>query len=189
MRVVVSSGRAKGVKSGNVFYEAPYVINAAGSWASSRRLHVPAPVLPARGQILTVRGKLKIRTIIHSLDGGYVVPWSKGVYLVGSNVEFCGFKPEVTEPALRDILGRNERVLPGLKNCKRKAVWAGLRPYSTKRLPFIGATRIKGLYLAAGYYRSGILISAYAGKLLAKAIVSGKISPMLKPFQPKNFGL
>jgi glycine oxidase len=186
----IKSGRVEGVSAGRDFYPSSCVINATGAWAGvKQKLGVRAPVLPARGQICMVRGKLRINTILHTLDGGYVVPWGRGKYLVGSNVEFCGFKPSVTPHGLRDILRRNQRVLPKLLHCKRFESWAGLRPFSEKHLPLIGPTRIKGLYLAAGYYRSGILISALAGKLLAKGIISGKMPPALKAFQPRKFGL
>jgi glycine oxidase len=188
-RLLIASQKAAGVEINGKPFHAQAVVNAAGSWAGHKSMHIPAPVLPARGQIMVVCGKVKINTILHSLDGGYVVPWGKNRYLVGSNVEFCGFKPKVTEKGLRSIWSRNRRILPGLEKCKRTQVWAGLRPYSKKRLPLIGATRVRGLYLAAGYYRSGILISAHVGKLLAKGIVSGKMPSELKPFQPKNFGL
>jgi glycine oxidase len=181
--LVMTSNKVRGVRAGRKFYEAPCVVNALGAWAGTRGFGVSAPVLPARGQILMMKGRLRMATILHSLDGGYVVPWGKNRYLVGSNVEFCGFKPEVTREGLRDILRRNERILPALRQCRTVETWAGLRPYSKKRIPWIGPSRIPGLYMAAGYYRSGILISAAAGKLLAKAIISGKMPPLLKPFQ------
>lgn len=185
--VLKLSKKVQGVRCGKISYEAPCVINAMGAWAGLKGFGVRVPVLPARGQILVMKGKLRISTIVHTLNGGYVVPWGKGRYLVGSNVEFCGFKPQVTRQGLKDILKRNERVLPRLRGCRRVDAWAGLRPYSKKRIPWIGQTSIPGFYLAAGYYRSGILISATAGKLLAKAIISGKMPPLLRAFQPGKF--
>ena len=134
-------------------------------------------------------GRVRIGTIVHSLDGAYVIPWEKGTYLLGSNVEFRGFKPRVTKRGLRDMMRRGRRILPSLGRCEVVDAWAGLRPYSRRRMPFIGPARLKGLYLAAGYYRSGILIGAYAGKLLAKGIISGKMPIILKAFHPGKFGL
>lgn len=184
-----SKGQVQGIQVGSVTYETPLVVQATGAWGEAVSKGVRLPVLPARGQILKVRGKLRIGTIVHTLNGGYVVPWGKNQYLVGSNVEFCGFKAKVTPKVLRDIWQRNCKILPALNLCKRVETWAGLRPFSQKRVPLVGATHVKGLYLAAGYYRSGILMSAYAGKLLAKGMISGKMPALLKPFQPRKFGL
>ena len=190
--LAVESGKVSGIRIGKKKWEAPAVVNAAGAWAgimTDKSLKIP--VLPARGQIFLAKGKLKISTIVHSLTGGYVVPWEKAaggkkIYLVGSNVEFRGFNASVTPEVMKDIRDRNERILPGLRSCRKIQSWAGLRPYSKRRLPYIGPSKIKGLYWAAGYYRSGILMSPYAGKLLAKGIVSGRMPEVLKPFYPKN---
>jgi D-amino-acid dehydrogenase len=65
-----------------------------------------------------------------------------------------------------------------------EANWSGLRPFAEGGRCLIGPTRIKGLFLATGYYRSGILIGPIVGKLLAEGIASGKFSPLLKPFFP-----
>ena len=190
--LIVKSGKVSGVQIGKNKLETSIVVNATGAWAGAMKdKSLKISVLPASGQIFLAKGKLKISAIIHSLNGGYVVPWEKAaggerVYLVGSNVEFRGFNSFVTPQGIQDIRGRNERVLPGLRGCKRIQSWAGLRPYPKRRLPYIGPSKIQGLYWAAGYYRSGILISPYAGKLLAKGIVSGKMPAVLKPFHPGN---
>ena len=73
----------------------------------------------------------------------------------------------------------------GLQCLPIERCWAGLRPLAGRGEPVIGPLKTSGLYVAAGYYRSGILLSPLAGKLLAEGIVSGIFSPLLKPFFPK----
>lgn len=187
-RVVLKKNRVRGVAVGGRFFESAVVINAAGSWAGSRHFKIRPPVRPVRGQILLLKGQARISTILHSLDGAYIVPWGTGKYLVGSTVEFVGFKPEVTAEGIRDIRQRAEALAPGIRPLKRMDAWAGLRPLPKDRMPILGATRVKGLYVATGYYRSGILIGPYAGYLLAKGILSGKMPPELEPFSPQRFG-
>jgi len=175
----------QGVRDGSRTYFSPAVVNAMGSWAGKESLKgVKVPVLPVRGQILILKGNLGIPTIIHSLDGAYIVPWGRNQYLVGSTVEFAGFKPEVTNAGLRDIQNRAQAVLPQIRSLKRINAWGGLRPYPKDLLPFVGPTRVKGYYWATGYYRSGILIAPYVGELLAKGILAGKFPKILQPFFP-----
>lgn len=179
--------RVVGVRVGGKNFESKAVVNATGSWAGTNpSLRMRPPVLPARGQIFILKGPHKISTILHSLEGAYLVPWGKEECLAGSTIEFVGFRARVTAKGIRDIQKRVETLAPSVRRLKRVASWAGLRPYPKGRLPFIGPTRISGLYLATGYYRSGILMGPYAGSLLAKGILSGKMPSLLAPFDPRR---
>lgn len=161
--------------------EGSIVVNALGSWAGLKRL----PIQPVRGQIEIIRSGLKIKTILHTVNGGYIVPWDPGTYLLGSTVEFAGYKPKVTAMGLKSIRKRTEKLVPALRGAKTVETWSGLRPFSKTGLPIIGLTA-PGHYLACGYYRSGILIGMTAGELLAKNILTGKTPPLLRPFDPRK---
>lgn len=185
-----------GVRLRKRFFPSRAVVNATGAWAALGEMGHKIPVTPAKGQILLVRGSEKISTILHSLDGGYIVPWESPAapkrayhYLLGSTVERAGFNFKTSKSGLRKVWEKNVRIMPSLINAHQVDAWSGLRPYSEKKIPFIGPSKTKGLYLAAGYYRSGILIGCHAGELLAKAIVSGKMPKQLKAFDPRQFSL
>ncbi|HXV28045.1 MAG TPA: FAD-dependent oxidoreductase [bacterium] len=174
-----------GVRAGNRHYPASFVINAMGSWAGKNKLGGrKAPVLPVRGQILVLKGRISIPAMVHALNGAYIVPWGRNRYLVGSTVEFAGFKPHVTAVGLRSIQKRAQAMVPKISGLKRATTWAGLRPYSKDGMPFIGPVGPKGFYWATGYYRSGILMAPYAGELLVKGILTGKWHSVLVPFLP-----
>lgn len=181
----LKQGQVMGLNIGKEFFNAPVVINAAGAWSSQNlNLKIKPPVEPVRGQILIYQGPLKISTIIHDLKGTYIVPWGKDQYLVGSTVEFAGFKPKVTSKGIKKIRKGTFQLLPKMRYLKCTTTWAGLRPFPKHRLPMIGETQIKGYYWATGYYRSGILISDYVGRLLARGICTGRMPKELKPFSP-----
>lgn len=185
-KLVISRERVQGVNLEGRFLKSKAVIQASGAWAGVSG--TPLPVKPVRGQILIVKkGKSKISSILHSMDGGYIVPWDAGTLLLGSTVELAGFKPQTTSQGLLSIRRRTEKIVPALKTAKILRTWAGLRPFPKGRLPIIGPTGVKGLYGAAGYYRSGILISGLAGELLAKGIVTGRMPRPLRPFSAKRF--
>ena len=188
-RLALSRNRVTGVKLGRHFLKSNVVVQAAGAWEGLRQnSRIRLPVKPVRGQILIVKkGKLKISTILHSMDGGYIVPWDRDTLLLGSTVEFAGFNPRVTSGGLQSIGRKTQKIASCLKGVKVVKTWAGLRPFPKDRLPIIGPASIQGLYLAGGYYRSGILIGGLAGELLAKAIVSCKIPLVLRPFSVTRF--
>lgn len=169
-------------------FEAPHVINAMGSWSGRIPLGgMRVPVKPVRGQIMILKGRLPLTTMIHSLDRTYIVPWKRGQFLIGSTLESAGFASRVTASGLRKIRTSLEKMVPAVRGFKRIQSWAGLRPYPKDQRPLIGPTPVTGYYFATGYYRSGILIGMYAGELLARGILSGKMPSILSGFNPQRF--
>lgn len=188
-KLLAKKGRIQGVTIDDKVFHAPVVVNATGSWSGiEKNLGVKLPVRPARGQVFIVKGKKRrASTIFHSLDGAYIVPWDRDTYLIGSTVEFVGFKPHTTPQGERSVLSRARSMAPQIARLKKIDEYAGLRPFAKDGQPIVGPTSLKGLYLACGFYRSGILLGPYVGKLLAKAIVSGKMPRELAPFQLERF--
>ncbi len=185
-RVLLQKNEIQGVCIGTRKIPARFVINAAGAWSGSLKIPGIMPqVFPAKGQILLYKAdKWKCGTIMHTVDGGYLVPWGNQTYLAGSTVEHVGFNSSVTKEGKAVIQKKVQSIIPEAKAFRVIKSWAGLRPFSKDYLPWIGRTNIKGLYLATGYYRSGILISPLVGKLLAQQIMTGKSVDSLKPFEP-----
>ncbi len=165
------------------------VINAAGAWSSDKRLLGKSlRVSPARGQMLILKGKKDLPAIFHSLTGGYLVPWGKGVHLAGSTVEFAGFRDCVTGKGRAAILKKVQSVCPATAGMKVIGSWAGLRPYSPDKMPVLGEIPGQsGCYAATGYFRSGILLGDFLGEQLAESILTGRMSPRLQPFNTRRF--
>jgi len=187
--VWTEKGKLKGIKMTQDAVEAPLVILASGSWTGlDPRLGIKVNVSPVRGQILLLRSKPSLypRHILHTARYAYIVPWPKGRLLIGSTLEHGEFEDRVTPEGKEDILSRASEMVEEIRSLPIESSWAGLRPYADGGMPLIGPTRVPGLFLATGYYRSGILIGPLAGKLLSEGIVSGKFSSLLKPFYPKE---
>ena len=187
--LLVEKRQASGVIIDKKKINALSVINAGGSWADQMRFSkLRFPIFPVRGQILLVRGNTKkLKTVAHSAGGIYIVPWAPGTCLLGSTVERVGFKASVQASVLKSIHREAAEMIPALKGCKPIKNWAGLRPCSKDHLPLLGKTAIRGYYMASSYYRSGIVISLYAGELLADGIFGKGFSKELEPFSPLRF--
>jgi glycine oxidase len=162
-------GRILGVELDDMTRDAPLVLVTAGAWSS--RLHgVPLPpraVEPVRGQMIELRAALPPFAHVLFGAGGYLVPRSDGRILCGSTEERVGFAKEVTLAGLAIFASRIARVCPSLASLPVARSWSGLRPATRDQLPFVGATSIAGLFIAAGHYRNGILLAPLTAELVS----------------------
>ncbi len=180
----IIAGQARGIRAGSRSFKAENVVGCLGAWAAAEKKasKLSQPIEPIRGQVLIYSYKKKLSALLHTVDGGYLIPWKSGQVLVGSTVENKGFHTQLTAAGRKKIHEYAVQLLPELQNAQPRSGWAGLRPKSLNQRLRIGKTDIKGYYVANGYYRSGILIGIYAGELLAQEILTGKCSKLLKPF-------
>jgi glycine oxidase len=186
-RVVTRDGRAAGVAlDDGSTVEAEHVIVAAGSWTSLvEGLGIgPSAVLPARGQIVELETPGPLLTSIVFGPRAYLVPRDDGRLLVGSTMEFVGYRREVTAAAVRDLLGAAIELVPALADASVQRSWSSFRPYTKDQLPLIGRTSIPRLLLASGHHRNGILLAPVTAAIVG-ALVRGKRSPVpVEAFTP-----
>jgi glycine oxidase len=146
-----------------------------------------APVRPVRGQLVALRSaKVKLKKVLRS-SRGYLVPRRDGRIISGSTLENAGFVKQVTPEGIRKILEGAKELAPGLADAEIVEQWAGLRPDSPDHLPIIGPTEMKGLLIATGHYRNGILLAPVTAKIVRDWIVSGKASFLAERFSPLRF--
>jgi glycine oxidase len=186
-RVVISDGRARGVglDDGSTLLAA-HVIVAAGSWTSLIE-GLPLEenrVVPARGQIVEL---LTSQPIVNSIVFGpncYLVPRDDGRLLVGSTLEFVGYRREVTAGAVRDLLAAAIALAPNLAGAELRSSWSNFRPYTRDELPLLGPSPIQNLTFVTGHYRNGILLAPISAEIVG-SVVRGKRPPLsLAAFSP-----
>lgn len=189
-RLRIQRRAVQGVETDRGLLRAPVAINCLGSWASLVR---PPPiklsVVPARGQMLAFRGPRGLFRRAVMSEQAYVVQRRDGRLIVGSTVEFVGFRKHLTLEGIRAILGGLRRMTSALDRCECVDAWAGLRPCSNDTLPIIGKTAIGGLYLATGHFRHGILLAPVTALALADLVLLGRSSLDLAPFSPHRLTL
>lgn len=188
-RILVKSGAVHGIKTGDAYRPSGAVVDARGSWAGRQLRLFPEPILkPVRGQILIARGSRSyLSAILHSLHGTYVVPREGHEYLAGSTLEDAGYRPRVTVQGTREVSREVRKFFSALSDLKYVKSWAGLRPRTRDGLPLAGPASIRGLWMAGGFYRSGILMGCLTGDLLAEWILKGLRPRILESFSPLRF--
>lgn len=179
--------RVAGVRTRDETISAGTVILCAGAW--SRQFEtaagLPLPIIPAKGQIVVARlATPALQRVVYG-TGAYAIPRPSGEHIIGSTVEYVGYDKRVTVEAVTGILTRMTVLAPALREAEMVASWACLRPAAPDGLPVLGPIPgRRGLLVATGHFRNGILLAPITGKLLAELVTNGKSSISLEPFRP-----
>jgi len=170
--------------------EADVVVNAAGSWAGEiRGLEADRVKLhPVRGQMICFEvAPGTLGPALFSLRG-YVVPRRDGRLLAGSTMEEAGYNKAVTLAGLDKIARGAAAIVPALGAAAFREAWAGLRPATRDLLPVLGfSPSVSNVLWAAGHFRSGILLSAITGEIIADLVKGRRPAVELGAFSAARF--
>ncbi len=190
-RVIIKDGAAVGVELDGETLPAGVVVVAAGSWSGLvEGAGVPAAVVrPARGQLVSIETRPPLFRHVVAAPGGYLVPRRDGTVLAGSTVEMAGFRKEVTVGGLASILTLAKAVIPALADAPVTGSWSNFRPFTEDHLPVLGATGVRGLVLATGHFRNGILLAPITAQAIAELVATGHAPIDLAPFAVDRFAM
>lgn len=163
-----------------------HVVIATGAWAKEL---APVPVKPVKGQmILSEAAPGFLRRILISKDQ-YIIPRLDGRLVIGSTVEEAGFNKTVTLEGVTFLAERAGQMCPATRRFPMLGSWAGLRPGTADRIPYIAPLpQDKRVIVAAGHYRNGILLAPATGTIVA-SMAAGVPSPIdASPFGLKRRG-
>jgi glycine/D-amino acid oxidase-like deaminating enzyme len=199
------SGAVAGVTTSSCRIDAPYVVNAAGTWggAVAELAGSTLPVRPRRGFILvTAPAPLLVRRKVYnasyvadvasgdsSLQSSAVIEGTRsGTILVGATREIVGFDGRLSMPALRRLAAAAVELFPVLAGLHVMRTYQGFRPFMPDHLPVIGEdVTVPGLVHACGHEGAGIGLATGTSQLVAD-VVLGRESPIdRRPFSPARF--
>jgi glycine oxidase len=177
--------RVLGVRTAKGRHSAPNVIIAAGAWSGLiDGLPRPLSVEPVRGQMAAFPWPAGAARAIVYGKGCYILARGNAA-IVGSTMEYVGFRPEVTSAGLDRLFASVTELCPTLTRAEVRRTWAGLRPVTPDGLPIVGAEpRLEGLWYATGHGRNGILFAGITGRLIGQLLngeSSGDDSAALSP--------
>jgi glycine/D-amino acid oxidase-like deaminating enzyme len=113
-----------------------------------------------------------------------VQPRRTGQVLIGSSRQY-GVSEKGVDPAIvKAMLSRAAHYLPGLSSLNAIRCWAGFRASTPDKLPLIGPTPEKNVYLATGHEGLGITTSLGTARLLAGEITGRKAPIDISPYLP-----
>lgn len=86
-----------------------------------------------------------------------------------------GYDKRNTVEGLNHLLTLCQKLVPALAGVPVVRTWAGLRPGTPDRGPYIGAVPgWRGLWSATGHFRSGLILAPITGQIMADLIIRGQ---------------
>jgi glycine oxidase len=191
--IIVNHGRAEAVRTHDGrLHHTDIIINAAGSWAGQVRGLESDKVEthPVRGQMVCFDARPGTLGPSIFSSRGYLVQRRDGRILAGSTMDEAGYDKSVTLAGLEKITHGALDNVPALGAIPFREAWAGLRPATSDLLPVIGPSpSVPNVFYATGHFRSGILLSAITGALLADLVMDRRPAFDLTPFSPARFAV
>ena len=188
--ILTKGERVVGVALGEERVFADEVVIANGAWAGawSRLLQTPIPIRPIRGQMVALRtAGTGLRAVVNAGDG-YLMTKASGLTYAGTTLEDVGFDGRPTASGIAGVLALVPRLAPRLGDATFSHAWAGLRPGSSDGLPLLGRLPgWRGVILAGGHFRNGILLAPITGELVGDIVARRRPRLSIDAFDPGRF--
>jgi glycine oxidase len=141
-----------------------------------------------KGQIVRLKRTADF-ALAHMIRGpwAYLLPKSDGTVVVGATQEEAGFDISPTAGGVKNILEHAWEVVPSIYDLPIEGIEVGLRPGTRDHRPVIGPTRVRGLVMATGHFRHGILLAPATADAVCAGIVSGHFGDEVAAFAPDRF--
>ena len=188
--LVARKNRLECIETGSERISAGEFVLAAGCWSGglAASAGIDIPTVPCRGQMLEFELASPLPMVVRA-GHHYLVPRARGRVVVGTTAEYVGFEKSVTAEGMASILQAALRLAPFLGEARFRRTWAGLRPDTADHLPVLGRSGVRGLTLATGHFRNGILLAPITAKLIAEMVAANSSPPALEAFRASRFSL
>lgn len=171
--------RITGVMTEQETLYADQVILTSGAWSGHlmKQLGLELSIFPVKGELFSViRHRPLITTTIFS-HGCYIVPKRGGRLVVGATMVENTYDRSVSMKGLKTLMDRAIELLPEIETAEWEKAWSGLRPQTGDGLPYLGRhPQLDGLFVAAGHFRNGILLSPITGQVMSDLILRKPLS-------------
>ena len=169
----IRGDRVRAVRTSRGLLTADCVCVTAGSWTGglAAKLGIAPAIKPIRGQMVLASSPRPIISRIVNEGSRYLVPRADGRLLIGSTEEDVGFDRGTTAGAVSDLLRFAFDLVPDLETAEVERVWAGLRPATRDRLPYLGQVPgLENAFVAAGHFRGGLQLSTGTAVVMSELI-------------------
>ncbi|MFP3321686.1 glycine oxidase ThiO [Planococcus sp. SIMBA_160] len=181
-----SNERITGVATNDGDFMADNVVITGGAWSEKLLKHtgIHLDTQPVKGECFSVLAETPLLSSTIFTDDCYLVPKRGGRIIVGATVLPNTFNEQVTVEGLSFLMEKAKKLVPSISQCEWESAWSGIRPHTADGLPYIGEhPAYKGLFIATGHFRNGILLSPITGEVMADLIEAKTPSIDISPFR------
>lgn len=160
-------------------FTANHVVIASGVWSTTffHQLQLPLAVTPVKGECLLVSSEKSLLTHTLYHEQSYIVPRQNGQLVIGATMIPEDWSEHVTVGGIEALLAKAKTMLPTIGHLRVESSWAGLRPDTFDRKPFIGRhPEDEKLLFATGHYRNGILLAPATAQMICDFIVQRPVA-------------
>ena len=170
-----------GVKTSRVDIQTNRVVIAAGSWSYqlTKLLGLNLPIRPVKGYSTTLdledNNLCPSYAVIDEDLHAAITPFKNRIRVAGT-AEFAGFDDELKKTRIDNLLDILKMTYPTLASelvHEEAKIWSGFRPMSSDGRPFIGKTKIDGLFVNSGQGHLGWTMAMGSAAILAD-IMNGR---------------
>ena len=189
-KILVNKGKVNCVVTDRAILQTKRVVVCAGSWSRSllKQTKLNLPVRPVKGYSLTydtagLNNKPNISLVDESVHTA-VTPFQNRIRVAGT-AEFVNFDDSIHPKREKYLNKMLESVYPSLYKQIDKTsgkIWHGFRPMSADGLPFIGKTKIDGLFVNCGQGHLGWTLAMGSAELLADQIQDKESEIDINPY-------
>jgi len=189
VRSLLTKGdRVTGVQLDGKRVTADAVVLAPGADAELlQQAQLRLPLGPVKGELIRLQPTVQLPRFLLRAPGGYLAPTVDGSVIVGATQLPGRTDFTVAAESASNLLNFATALVPALREATFIGAWAGLRPTLPDHIPAVGpAPGHRGLWLAVGHHRDGILLAGWTGQRLASAMLDGDLLP--DTMLPARFG-
>jgi D-amino-acid dehydrogenase len=182
-RLLTEAGQVRGVELIDAegwpqWRDADAVVVALGvySYELLAPMGIRLQIYPAKGYSATFRvvdPQAAPRVSLTDSDHKLVISRFGPVLRVAGTAELAGHGRALNLRRCEAITRRTAELFADACDYSQPRYWAGLRPLTPSNVPYLGATRVRGLFLNTGHGTLGWTLAAGSGQLIAD-LVSGR---------------
>ena len=177
-KILVNKGKVNCIVTDRAILQTNRVVICAGSWSRDllRNIKLNLPIRPVKGYSLTYEtaglNNKPNYAIVDEAIHTVITPFENRIRVAGT-AEFVGFDDQIHPKRISYLNKMLENIYPNLFkqiDINQGKIWHGFRPVSADGLPFIGKTKIEGLYVNCGQGHLGWTLAMGSANLLADEV-------------------
>lgn len=182
----IANGKVNGVATNEGDFMSSNIVVTGGAWSEKllMKIGLQLKMYPVKGECFSVRTEFPLLSSTIFTPGCYLVPKKDGRIIIGATSVPNTFNQQVTLEGIFSLMENAKKLVPSISQSEWERAWTGIRPQTADGLPYLGEhPEYKGLFIATGHFRNGILLSPITGEVMADLIEGKSPSIDISPFR------